>query len=366
MKRLLLVICVLALAASASAASIVSISPALGTVNGGDTVTIVVDESLYTCPVCSPLTYEAEVNFDGIPARSVFAWQNTVTAVAPTHGPGTVQVAVSSGGHSYGTTTFTYHGYGSGAIESRNYEKVLLPIALPSSQTLPGSFGSQWKGELWAHNPTPYPVEFFSDVFCTSVCPTLLPGENPYPALPAASLTHLEPFGVANYGLVYYLQKTYANDVSFSLHVADVSRNSENAGTEIGVVRERAFRGASFDILNVPIDSLSRAALRIYDPNAYPNQAADVAIYSMTSGTLLASMNVPLVPAAAPKNDLARRFPPYAGFAQLTDLRSSFGAALPTGRVRVHVSFNTGVNQSWGFVSVTNNATQLITTYRPE
>jgi hypothetical protein len=366
MRRLLLVACSLAFAASLFAASITSITPGLGTTNGGDTVTIVVDTPLYSCPVCSPPVFEAEVTFDGIAARSVSAWVNTITAVTPAHGPGVVQVAVSSHGTPYGTTTFTYHGFGSGQIDSRNYEKVLVPIALSSTLPLPGAFGSQWRGEFWASNPTPYPVEFFNDVFCTSVCPTLLPGEGPYPALPAATVTPILTFATTNYGFVYYLQKTYANDISFSLHIADVSRDNENAGAEIGVVRERDFRGSAFDILNVPVDALSRAKLRIYDPNAYANQSADVEIYSMTGNTLLATASVPLTPAAAPINDPARRFPPYAGFAQLSDLRSAFGTPLPSGRVRVHISFHTGVNQSWGFVSVTNNATQLVTTYRPE
>jgi hypothetical protein len=30
------------------------------------------------------------------------------------------------------------------------------------------------------------------------------------------------------------------------------------------------------------------------------------------------------------------------------------------------VELTSGANQSWGFVAVTNNATQLITTYHPE
>lgn len=365
MKRLFAV-AVLSLAAASASAAVTSITPGLGTTNGGDTVTIVLDQSLTSC-VCSPPAYFAEVTFDGVPARSVFAWEKTVYAVTPAHGPGAVTVAVSSGETSYGTTTFTYHGYGSGLLESRNYERVLLPIVLPGTQTVPGSFGSQWSGQLWVSNPKEFPVEFFSDISCTLVCPAILPGEPPYPALPANSVFQMLPSTpVGYYGYLYYLQKTYADDVSFSLHIGDVSRSAENAGTEIGVVRERDFRGTSFDILNVPLDSGSRATLRLYDPGANDNQQAEVSLYSMTDNTLLGTATVPLHVGAKRATPLGLQFPPVAGFGQIGDLRNGFPAAIPPGRVRVHVTNHTGASRSWGFVAVTNNGTQLITTYRPE
>lgn len=364
--RRLFVVAVLSLVAASAFAAVTSITPGLGTTNGGDTVTIVLDQSLPSC-VCSPPAYLAEVTFDGVPARSVFAWEKTVYAVTPTHGPGQVTVAVSSSGTPYGTGTFTYHGYGSGLLDSRNYERVLLPIVLPSTQTVPGSFGSQWSGELWVSNPTNYAVELFSDISCTLLCPPILPGEPPYPAVPANRVFQMLPSTVAGYyGHVYYLQKTYANDISFSLHVGDVSRSAENAGTEIGVVRERDFRGSSFDILNVSLDSGSRATLRVYDPDANDHQEVEVSLYSMSDNTLLGSATVPLNVPAKRGTTLGLQFPPYAGFGQIGDLRSGFPAPIPPGRVRVHVTNHTGASRTWGFVAVTNNGTQLITTYRPE
>jgi hypothetical protein len=55
----------------------------------------------------------------------------------------------------------------------------------------------------------------------------------------------------------------------------------------------------------------------------------------------------------------ANVIPPFAGYGVM-QLPSS-----PAGRVRVNVQLQS-TSRGWGFVSVTNNATQLITTYRPE
>ena len=345
--------------------SVVSIAPHLGTVGGGDTVTIVVDTTLRSSPVASPPLYFAEVTFDGVPARSVFAWDKTITAVTPPHRIGTVQVNVTSEGVPYGTATFDYEAWG-GPIEPSNYERILVPLALPVGRTVPGAFGSQWAGELYARNRAPYDVEFFNDVTCTLICPPIAFGI-PHPSLHANSLTKVTPtdFRVID-AYLYYLQKTYAKDVEFSLHVGDVSRSSENAGTEIGVVRERDFRGPSFDILNIPIDALSRATLRVYDPDASDNSSAAVAIYSMTDDSLIASTTLQLPPPAAKPPGVLT--PALAGFGQIGDIRNAFAftqGSFPIGRVRINVTMKYN-NRGWGFVAVTNNATQLITTYRPE
>jgi hypothetical protein len=370
MKRSFLV-ALLCLLAVPSFADIKSITPARGTLTGGDTVTIVVDQPLYSCPVCSPPVYEAEVTFVGVPARSVTAYNDTIRAVTPSaHFGGTVTVAVSSHGTPYGTTTFTYYGWDSELTDRSNYEKVLIPLALPQDHAVPGAFGTLWSSDFWFSNPTPWPVELFNDVTCTYFCPPPPPGSG-YPQFGAGTLGRITPVPAAGtYGLLYYVQKTYANDVSFSLHVRDLSHDTANAGTEIGVVRERDFRGTSFDILNVPIDAVSRAALRVYDVNGFNNISADVTFYSMDSNQLVASTTIPLsvavkVNAGSP---LAAAFPPLAGVGQIGDIRNTFAfiqAGFPS-HVRVHVELTNGANQSWGFVAVTNNATQLITTYRPE
>jgi hypothetical protein len=341
-------------------AIVTSITPALGTVSGGDTIAIVVSEPLHSCPVCSPPFFYAEVTFGGVAARSVVAWDKTIFAVTPPHMAGTFDVVVTSQGTLYGSAKFTYAGQGS-PVTASNYERVLVPLALPSLRAIPGAFGSQWSTEIWVSNQSEYPVEFFNDVTCTVVCQLFFAADPPYPQLAAKSVTKLEPLDAAGgAAFLYYVQKTYANDVQFSLHAADTSRSKENAGTEIGVVREGNFRGAAFNILNVPLDAQSRATLRLYDPDATDFAIADVDIYAMNGGALLSSSSIPLpLPVKRAQSPIALVIPPFAGFGQMT-LPST-----PAGRVRINVHMR-NTTRGWGFVSVTNNATQLITTFRPE
>ena len=350
---------------TASAASIVSMTPRLGTIGGGDVVTIIVDTPLQNCPICSPPVAIAAVSFGGVPARSISAFDKTITAVTPAHAAGTVDVAVSSGDVSYGTLPFTFAGYG-GAIETTNYEKVLVPLLLPDSP-VPGAFGAQWSSELWVSNRSQYPVEFFNDITCTRVCPALPFPNPPYPRLLPDSA---EKFSTGSFdnGLLYYLQKGGDQAVDFSLHIRDVSRSKENAGTEIGVVRERDFRQGTFEILNVPLDDVSRATLRIYDTDALAfASGAQVSILSMDGQPIVAS-HVDLAPQVRkPGSDLAKKIPAFAAFGQIPDIRNQF-AFIQTGfsdrvRIRITLDFNA---HGWAFVSVTNNATQLVTTYRPE
>jgi hypothetical protein len=374
MKRILLSF-VLSLAAAAASAqtfptAIESITPALGSVSGGDVVTIVVNGTLPSS-LTSPPVYFAEVTFDGVPARSVSAWLNTIYAVTPAHTHRTVDVAVSSQGQPIGTTKFTYAGW-AGPIDMRNYERILVPLALATK--VPGAFGSQWAGEFWASNHSQYPVEFFNDISCTLTCPQFLAPEPPYPQLAPDSVTRVDVPGGGAAGVhafLFYLQKGGTQDVDFSLHVGDVSRSADNAGTEIGVVRESAFRGTTFDILNIPIDTLSRAALRVYDPDASDNAAAAIEIYSMATNTLIASTTLPLVPPVRkPATPIGSQAPAFAGFAQIADIRNAFaftqGSSFPDGNVRIRVRMQNGPTRGWAFVAVTNNTTQLITTYKPE
>jgi hypothetical protein len=365
MKRIFLALAIAFLSLNVSAAAITSISPPVGTVSGGDTIVITFDTPLHSCQICSPPVALAAVTFGGVPARLISGFGNTIFAVTPPHAAGTVAIAVSSADVPYGTAQFTFAGWG-GPISQSNYERILVPLALPAGRIVSGAFGSQWTTEMWVSNRSEFAVELFNDVSCTVVCPQFLVADPPYPQLAAKSVTKVEPLdaggGVA---FVYYLQKTYANDVSFSLHVADVSRSKENAGTELGVVREHDFRGPEFDILNVPIDDLSRAALRVYDPDSHDGISADVSVYSMTTGALLGSTTVTMqLPVARAATTNALVVPPFATFAQLADLRAAF-PSLTAGRVRINIQLR-GTAHGWAFVSVTNNATQLITTYRPE
>lgn len=348
---------------------ITSITPAVGTVSGGDLITITVDRTLHTCILCSPGFFYAEVTFGGVPARSVDAWEKTIRVMTPEHAAGNVEVAVKSEGEPYGTATFAFGGIG-GPFNRAAYEKVLVPVSVPRGRTVPGAFGSHWASELWVSNRSEFPVELFNDITCTVICAAQSELGSPYPRIAANSVVRLDPLDAGgNVGYLYYVQKTGASQVSFSLHVADLSRSHENAGTEVGVVRESELRYKTFDILNVPIDESSRASLRIYDTDAHPGtHSALVRIFSM-DGTFLALTRIPMsLPVAKPDHPLASLVPAFAGFGQIGDLRNAQYETQPASwpsRVRIIITMSDGVT-GYAIASVTNNATQLITTYRPE
>jgi len=371
MKNLAMALAFALLAFATSAApSITSISPAIGTVNGGDLITITVDTPLHSCIICSPPLALAEVTFGGVASPEVRTMSaTTIVARTPPHTFGNVDVVVTSQGDPYGTTRFRYAGWG-GPIDLNHYEKVLLPLALPDGKTIPGAFGSQWATEFWVSNEADAAVEFFQDITCTLTCPLFLIAEPGYPQLAAKKVVKYNVVDAGgNVAYLFYLQKGYANNVHFSLHAADLSRSKENAGTEIGVVRERNFGGQTFDILNVPIDASSRATLRAYDPFEVDGASVAVTIHTMETGTLIAGTELHFTaPVKKPANALANSVPAFAGYAALPDIRNAFAFSegqFPAGRYRLHFEMH-GSPQGWAFVTVTNNATQLITTYKPE
>src|SRR4029077_3909352 len=114
----------------------------------------------------------AEVTFDGVPARSVSASDKTIYAVTPAHMRGDAVVRVTSQGDPYGTGSFTYAMWGD-PVDRTNYERILVPLLLPGDHAVPGAFGSQWTGQLYARNRASFDVEFFSDITCTLVCPPI-------------------------------------------------------------------------------------------------------------------------------------------------------------------------------------------------
>jgi len=200
------------------------------------------------------------------------------------------------------------------------------------------------------------------------ICPRIA-ADAPYPRIGAKTTERISPLDIpGNMGYLFYLQKGGSEEVAFSLHFADISRSAENAGTEVGVVHEREFRRRPFEILNVPIDTNSRATLRIYDTDAAVSSkhSAEVEIFTM-DGTRIAYVGVPLdVPVARSAQTRAEVIPPFARSGQIADLRTAqydFKIASWPSRVRIRVTTYTN---SWAFVSVTNNVTQLITTFKPD
>jgi hypothetical protein len=343
--------------------AIVSVEPAArGTVGGGDVLII----------HATGVTFFGDlpkVDFGGVAARRVEVVDSTTLRVTtPAHAQAVVPLHITSAGFELSKRDFIFAGWGStsGPVHE-HYERILVPVAIPGNDdaTVPGAFGTRWQTTLSVANASPYHAELFNgEPLCLLLCPSCCNGTEPYPGVEGdQSRSVYVGESPGNGGYLFFLQKGFSADVSFAAHVRDLSRSTENAGTEVAVVRESRFHSEPFDILNVPIDARSRAALRVYDVDTTAlAPAATIDISSMSDPkSVLATVRLEL---SGSRQRPADQLPALANSAVIGDLKAAF-PQLPDGRYRLTVTMENGV-RGWAFVAVTNNRTQLITTYTPE
>ncbi len=350
MKRMSVLLIVLMAAMRAFGATDFKVSPSLGTVLGNDTVTLHTNATL---PSCNPCT--VNVTFGGGRGRNAkIIDRNTVTVTTPGHLRGVVDVVLTVENATYTATGgFGFFGFG-GPIERQNYEAVLIPVTVAPSNPVNGANGSRWLTELWLRNAGTRAVEYFYGYpNCTESCT----GDSPFPYI--TPLTTVTVAGGLTDGSLAYLQRGGADSFSLSFRVRDISRASDNAGTDIPIVREEDFRSTAIELLNVPIDSITRTALRIYDVDALAARDATVRVFAMTGGNAVALRTVTLTPRDRPQAG----FVLLSSYSVIPDLKSAL-PELPDGRYRVEVIPNNFTG--WAFTASTNNDTQLVTTVTPQ
>lgn len=295
-----------------------------------------------------------KVLFDTIEVTPREASDKRLVVIAPPHAPGAAVLTVMTGDARVAFGTFTYEG-----DPEAQYEFVLLPIYIDGS--VRGVGGSQWQTDFWVRNDGGTGV---------SLAPWVCPPGQSCPAVfpltralqPSESLHNLPPFVRAptnNPGRILYYTK--GAKLSTTLRVADVSRQSLNAGTELPVLRSDDFAGSTIQLLNVPAGTTFRHMLRIYDLTASAT-IFRVNVYKQVegsaSGEVVASFELKTVPTqTAPFRDL----PAYAQ----SELNPYFPAGLE-GPLRIEVFPQTPGARFWSFVSITNNDTQLVTLSTPQ
>lgn len=330
-----------------------TISPNVGPATGGTEVTIL--GTLGTCPFAPPCI-DPQVLFGGVPATSVRQIEGGVIAVTPPHAPGVVDVEIKGlAGATVAVLAagFTYQG--PGAPDPVAYTPVLVPLIFSG----PGAFGSQFITEATFRNE--------SDVVITplnagaiSTCP---PNVSPCPAPPFAARAWDSFHHGAEYptGLVLWIPRSQEPDMHFSLHVRDISRAAEGAGTNIPVVREDELQG-EVHLLNIPVASGFRHTLRIYDLDFENAGAVTLEAFS-SSGDLIDARVITLTraedPCAIPEGCAPNR--PRAAI--VNDLVTP--REVPQA-VRFVIRPTDPGMRLWAFVSITNNTTQQITTVTPE
>lgn len=327
MRRASLLLAVLLSAVPLSAQFVpFTISPASGPTSGGTLVTI--KGSFGSWPYT--------VIFGQTAATQTTRVDNeTLTAITPAHLPGQVEVRVFEYDIFRETGGLTFEFIGDPPLAQ--LERILLPVLTPP---VPGAFGSEFRTALRLLNTGERTLEVFG---LTQNCVVLCID-------PQGITMQLEPDQAAgehdiiylgNPGRFIYISPEQSRDFSAHLRVYDTSRAAENFGTAIPVVRHSLFRTSAFGLLNVPTDPRFRNTLRLYStaPTTVTIEGLDAAPRVMA----LSGGSTPHEPAYAVLSFSGTE----AGLKDLIVTPAAGGPAV------------------WGFVSVTNNLTQHITTISP-
>lgn len=305
-----------------------TISPARGPSSGGTVVTL-------TGPFTPYGGFPHIVYIGGVSAVTTYVDDSTLIAVTPPHAPGVVDVTLFEYDIFLSTgLTFEY----TETVANSELELLLLPIFTPPVK---GAFGSEFWTRLTATNTGPHEFEikgllqdcpFSSPMLCDPGLPAGLgPGGDLIPFL-AYSGTPGRFIAIPREDDPYF---------SANLRVFDVSRSANNFGTEIPIVRYREFRHEPFALMDVPLHQQFRKALRLY---AAEGTQVQIRVGTETHAVTLHRSGQPFEPAYA----MFTNFP--------TDSRLVTVIVEPGGPTQPAV---------WGFISVTSNDTQLITTITP-
>ena len=268
----------------------------------------------------------------------------SVVLFMPPHAAGPVDISIQVGATTYTVrSTFRYldpHATPDEAV----FERVLVPVLSNG----PGANGSQWETRGTLRNVASSSLRWFSDVARPSTC-----GTGYCLVTPTATLA-LSAFGEHPKGLVLFVPRTIADDIHYGLMVRDTSREGTTLGTEVRVVRERDASSGKLVLENVPLDSRYRTTLRIY---AIDGGGTNVKVTALAPPGGAAA-TVHLDGCDLPPCNSAE--PGFGSF----DLRALFPQLTQNPYVTLFVEGD--ARPRWALVSVTNNATQQVTTISPQ
>lgn len=313
-----------------------SITPASGPTSGGTTVTITGEFG----------NWPYQVLFGDVPARSTTRVnQTTLVAVTPEHLPGPSAVQIFEGDVFLPTQrTFTFEG-----IPTAAYEGLLLPVFSPP---VPGAFGSRFVTDFEMASKSDHPVSVFGLAEnCVVLC-IGLPNFSDTPVLAQPVGASGQPAVQYNGtpGRFIYVPRNEIANLSVNLRVYDESVQATNFGTEMPVPRLSDFDARRITLLGVPTDARFRNMLRIYGFG--PSQVTVTVEGQQPVAVFLPNPPDIFTPAYATFTE----FPVGVGQVAVTidATRGPFGPSPP-------IEF-----PIWGFITVTNNELQTITTISPK
>jgi hypothetical protein len=336
---------------------ITSVTPASGPVTGGTTVQIHGTGFSGNCFVCSPPIGNPRVHFGSVEATSVTLVSSTlIEAVTPSHVPATVTVTVSQVDGPFPNFDALENAFSFVGDVYAAFDPVLFPIFTPP---VPGQSGSEFRtSAIFWNKSLDQPVSFFGlDTSCTTIDPPLYPEFIFYLAPRQEYETYLFPECSETVGKLFFVPKG-DKSIAASLRVWETSKQSENHGVEIPVLRREDFSEESIALLNVPLDPKFRLTLRIYGLN----RGTDFVNVSFGNR----SIQVPLQPGRSifePSYAVVTDFSPADTVPPLNRPHDmTVLVDVPRGPGGVHIPGS----PIWAFITVTNNVTQHITTITPQ
>ena len=252
--------------------------------------------------------------------------------------------------------------YGQNGVQAP-YERVLIPtmIATPVA----GAYGSQWATQLVVRNESDDGVAITPTPYGGTIATWA-------PYAPHSSFQYTDRARNPNAGEFLYIGSPGIGKVTFNLRVHDTSRDSSTFGTTIPVVREKDVYSAKLQLLNIPVSSDFRSALRVYDwdSNTKTPPVVRLRIYDMCGiGPFDRDCtNAPLVDTTLELpngGEESYTNPDHPGFAMIGDLANAFPQLAGQSRVRIDLDPVTADLRFWAFVSTAHNTTQQVTVVTP-
>ncbi len=342
------------LAAAAQAPVVTEIQPSQGPASGGTTV-VIRGDNLSTQVQCI-LPCPPRVVFGDVAVDAKEESDERLVVTTPAHEPGTVDVRIVIAGR---PETVVRNGFTFLAGAEAGYEQILLPLYL--REPVPGANGTLWRTDFRIRNDGNEPVRLAPwDCPPNMACPPVIPLT--FTLEPQRTLHNPANFAIypgSNPSRLLYVSAPAT--VSMNLRVADVSRGSLNAGTELPIVRPGEMRRGITQLFNVPLtDQNFRVLLRIYEV-AYSTSTFVVRFYGEGESEL--PPHTVTLTATSPQTGPFRSEAAYVQFdvSSLLHLRRTWPDAL-----RIEIQPATPGSRYWAFASITNNQTQLVTLVTPQ
>jgi hypothetical protein len=240
-------------------------------------------------------------------------------------------------------------------LRQEPYERLLVPLVI--QEPFAGAYGSSWISHLVVRNEANELIAFAS--FPGGPCPDIYP-YCPDVVQPKSTTEPRRWFAHnPNAGLFFFIGNPGRTTLTVSLRIQDLSRQALTWGTSVPVVRERDTYTQPLLLLDVPLDSRFRVAVRAYEFEPTDNNAfVRIRIFPLESHVAAVEAVLPLVRYGADEIVNPR-------FAMITDLRESFPQLSTLDRVRIEVAPASPGLRYWAFASVTNNETQHVTVIAP-